>query len=217
VKLEEKTTVLSKNLSGGMQRRLSIAIALVGAPDIIFLDEPSTGLDPKNTRQLWNVLTKEGFRENRALIVTTHSMEEADVLCNRIGIMTSGVLRCVGSTLHLKNKYGGGYHLFMNCKKDNENIEKFHEIQDNVKRYVGQILPNATLSEDNNGNFTFKVPLGFKVSELFDQVESQKDRLGISDWGISLCTLEDVFLSVVKKCDGGTMKTLPDLQEEKQI
>lgn len=51
-------------------------------------------------------------------MITTHSMEEADVLCNRIGIMTAGVLRCVGDTLHLKNKYGGGYHLFLNCMKD---------------------------------------------------------------------------------------------------
>lgn len=68
-----------------MKRKLSIAIALVGAPEIIFLDEPCTGLDPKNKRNLWNVLTRKGFRENRALVVTTHSMEEADVLCDRIG------------------------------------------------------------------------------------------------------------------------------------
>ena len=92
-------------------------------------------------------------------------MEEADVLCNRIGIMTSGILRCVGSTLHLKNKYGGGYHLFVNCKKDVENIEQLEAIQLNVLNYIKEILPTSSLSEDNNGNFTFNVPLeNLKVS-----------------------------------------------------
>lgn len=66
-----------------MKRRLSIAIALVGDPKIIFLDEPSTGLDPENRRQLWNILVES--RGKRAMVLTTHSMEEADVLCNRIG------------------------------------------------------------------------------------------------------------------------------------
>jgi len=103
-----------------MQRRLSIAISLVGSPDIIFLDEPSTGLDPKHRRQLWNILTKDEFRQKRSMVITTHSMEEADTLCTRIGIMTKGVLRCIGSSLHLKSKYGGGYHLYVNCKKDIE-------------------------------------------------------------------------------------------------
>lgn len=64
-----------------MRRRLSIAIALVGDPKIVFLDEPSTGLDPENRRQLWNILVEQ----KRAMVLTTHSMEEADVLCNRIG------------------------------------------------------------------------------------------------------------------------------------
>ena len=111
-----------------MQRRLSIAISLVGKPEIIFLDEPSTGLDPKHRRQLWDILSKEEFRERRSLIITTHSMEEADTLCTRIGIMTKGVLRCLGSSLHLKSKYGGGYHLYVNCRKDldPELIDKFH-------------------------------------------------------------------------------------------
>jgi ABC-type multidrug transport system ATPase subunit len=105
----------TKQLSGGMQRRLSIAIALVADPDIIFLDEPSTGLDPKHRRQVWDILTQKEFRDNRTLLITTHSMEEADVLCSRIGIMSKGILRVLGNALHLKGKYGGGYHLYVNC------------------------------------------------------------------------------------------------------
>mgnify|MGYP000928109289 CR=1 FL=1 len=73
----------ARQLSGGMKRRLSVAIALVGDPKIVFLDEPTTGLDPENRRQLWDILTES--RGKRAMVLTTHSMEEADVLCNRIG------------------------------------------------------------------------------------------------------------------------------------
>lgn len=91
--LEHKRHHESKRLSGGMKRRLSVAIALVSEPKIIFLDEPSTGLDPENRRQLWDILNEQ--KGKRAIVLTTHSMEEADVLCNRIGIVSDGILRCV--------------------------------------------------------------------------------------------------------------------------
>ena len=99
-----------------MKRRLSIAISLVSEPKIIFLDEPSTGLDPENRRQLWDILSN--IKGKRAIVLTTHSMEEADVLCNRIAIVNDGVLRCVAPQVRLKTLYGGGYHLKINCVKD---------------------------------------------------------------------------------------------------
>lgn len=95
---------LSSSLSGGMKRRLSIAISLVGDPKIVFLDEPSTGLDPDNRRQIWDVLVK--CQEKRSLFLTTHIMEEADALCHRIGIITHGTLRTVGNQIRLKKDYG---------------------------------------------------------------------------------------------------------------
>ena len=94
VLLEKFRTFRVKSLSGGMKRRLSVAISLVSDPKIIYLDEPSTGLDPENRRQLWDILSD--CRGKRAVVITTHSMEEADVLCNRIGIVRDGVMRCVG-------------------------------------------------------------------------------------------------------------------------
>lgn len=102
-----------KQLSGGMKRRVSVAISLVSDPKIIYLDEPTTGLDPENRRQLWDILS--ACKGKRAIILTTHSMEEADVLCNRIGIVSDGILRCIGPQVRLKSIYGGGYHLFVNC------------------------------------------------------------------------------------------------------
>lgn len=70
-----------------MKRRLSVAISLVGDPKVVFLDEPTTGLDPENRRQLWDIISES--KSKRAMVLTTHSMEEADVLCNRIGMNPS--------------------------------------------------------------------------------------------------------------------------------
>lgn len=115
VQLTPERNFQVKELPLGMRRRLSIAISMVSSPKVIFLDEPTTGLDPETRRQLWNILQDCKKDKNRSMVLTTHSMEEADVLCNRIAIVNDGVLRCIGSQNRLKNLYGGGYHLFINC------------------------------------------------------------------------------------------------------
>lgn len=124
VHLTDKRGVQIVNLPLGMRRRLSIAISLVSSPKIIFLDEPTTGLDPETRRQLWNILQDCKKDKNRAMVLTTHSMEEADVLCNRIGIVNNGVLMCLGTQNRLKSLYGGGYHLFINCIRSNQRETK---------------------------------------------------------------------------------------------
>jgi len=106
---------MTKDLPLGLRRRLSIAISMVSKPKIVFLDEPTTGLDPETRRQLWNILQECKKVNDRAMVLTTHSMEEADVLCNRIAIVNEGVVRCIGSQNRLRMLYGGGYHLFINC------------------------------------------------------------------------------------------------------
>ena len=193
----------STALSGGMKRRLSVAIALVGDPKIVFLDEPTTGLDPENRRQLWDILAK--CKIGRAMVLTTHLMEEADVLCNRIGIQDHGVLRCVGNSQHLKNLYGGGYHLYINVHKQ-KYIERLEDVQFSiveeaiqlVKAFVSDLLPHANLATDFNGSLIYLVPLeGTLVSDIFAAFEEKKDSLGIADWGISQSSLEDVFLNVI--------------------
>lgn len=102
-------------LSGGMRRRLSVAMALAGNPKIVFFDEPTSGLDPISKRQLWDIVSSS--KENRSMILTTHSMEEADILCDRISILSSGKLKCLGTPLHLKNKFGFGYRLYVCAEK----------------------------------------------------------------------------------------------------
>lgn len=98
-----------------MRRRVSVAICIVSDPKIIFFDEPTTGLDPENRRQLWDILGK--LKGKKAIMLTTHSMEEADILCNRIAIVNNGILRCIAPSTRLKNLYGGGYNLQINIKR----------------------------------------------------------------------------------------------------
>jgi ABC-type multidrug transport system ATPase subunit len=92
-----------------MKRRLSVAMAMIGDPKLIFLDEPTTGMDPVSRRQVWDII--EHAKQNRAIVLTTHSMEEADILGDRVAIMAHGSLRCIGSSLHLKQKFGAGYQV----------------------------------------------------------------------------------------------------------
>jgi ABC-type multidrug transport system ATPase subunit len=97
------------SFSGGMKRRLSVACALLGDPRLVFLDEPTTGMDPVSRRQVWDII--ERAKQGRAIILTTHSMEEADILGDRIAIMARGNLRCLGTSLRLKQKFGAGYQV----------------------------------------------------------------------------------------------------------
>ncbi|KAL0404903.1 UNVERIFIED_CONTAM: ABC transporter A family member 1 [Sesamum radiatum] len=102
-------------LSGGNKRKLSVAIAMIGDPPVIILDEPSTGMDPIAKRFMWEVISRLSTRQGKtAVILTTHSMNEAQALCTRIGIMVGGKLRCIGSPQHLKNRFGN--HLELEVK-----------------------------------------------------------------------------------------------------
>lgn len=99
-------------LSGGNKRKLSVAIAMIGQPRVVFLDEPSTGMDPVARRYMWDVISALTTRAGEcSVILTTHSMEEAEALCTRIGIMVNGQLRCLGTSQHLKNRFGQGFEL----------------------------------------------------------------------------------------------------------
>jgi ATP-binding cassette subfamily A (ABC1) protein 3 len=101
---------LAGTLSGGNKRKLSVAIALIGAPRVVVLDEPSTGMDPVARRFMWDVISRAVTgRKECSLLLTTHSMEEVEALCGRVGIMVGGRLRCLGSAQHLKSRFGSGY------------------------------------------------------------------------------------------------------------
>lgn len=114
VDLDEKTDVLTKNLSGGQKRRLSVAIAFIGGSKLIYLDEPTSGCDASVRRYIWEILKK--YRNDKIIVLTTHFMDEADYLGDKIAIMGDGELKCMGSSVFLKNKYGNGYNLTLTKK-----------------------------------------------------------------------------------------------------
>ncbi len=97
------------SFSGGMKRRLTVAISAIGDPRIIFMDEPTTGMDPVSRKEVWTLIQK--LKRNRVMILTTHAMEEADVLADRIALICDGKLKCVGTPLYLKNTFGDGYRI----------------------------------------------------------------------------------------------------------
>jgi ABC-type multidrug transport system ATPase subunit len=156
VKLKKFRKYLVRELSGGMRRRLSLGVALVGEPPIVFLDEPTTGLDPKNRREIWDILSH--CKKNRCMILTTHLMDEAETLCDRIGIILKGKIQCLGSQYRLKNNYGKGFKLCINLKpytvekkiKHNDGDEDL--IIDDKDEKIGFFFDKDKIKEQNRIN-----------------------------------------------------------------
>ena len=157
--------------SGGTRRKLSVAIALVGDPAVVLLDEPSTGMDPESRRQLWAVLASA--IAGRCMVLTSHSMEECEALCHRVGIMVGGRLRCVGPVQHLKSGYGDGYTLDLRVPDDdaaantNDNAADLRVFATSpsggsrraaVRRFVRDELPGAVLVEERATRLRYRLP-----------------------------------------------------------
>jgi len=209
VGLTEKTDVQSSALSGGMKRKLSVAIALLGDSKIVFVDEPTSGVDPWSRRSIWQVL--QNHREGRVIVLTTHFMDEADLLGDRIAILAEGELRCLGSSLFLKRKFGAGYMLTMvKTKTNNEDVD---DIKDVVFRHV----PSAELSSNVGTEIAFQLPTNEapKFAALFRELDSLKGKLPIDEYGVSVTTLEEVFLKVARADDqrGGPDGAREDVEE----
>ncbi|XP_061179443.1 phospholipid-transporting ATPase ABCA3-like [Saccostrea echinata] len=187
-KIEEKQNDLARNLSGGQKRKLSVAISLVGGSKVIILDEPTSGMDPGARRQMWDILQK--FKEDRTIVLSTHFMDEADVLGDRIVIMADGVVKCCGSSLFLKKLYGAGYHLVM-VKEPRCDVTKLLET---IKSH----LSSASLESNVGAELSFLLPTEGSPSfeDLFKDIEENAPKLGISSFGISATTMEEVFLKV---------------------
>ncbi|GAM21696.1 hypothetical protein SAMD00019534_048710 [Acytostelium subglobosum LB1] len=191
VALYEFKDRLVKELSGGMKRRLSVAVSITGNSKIVFLDEPTTGLDPKTRRELWAILNK--LKHGKCIILTTHSMEEADVLSTRIGIMSQGKLQCVGPQQHLKSKFGEGYSLKLNVHPSHPEYDPTSLIQ--------KFAPEAILIESFSGSFVYRLPKDTLISDLFTFMLQNKETNHVTEWGIQQTSLEDVFLKIAASDD----------------
>ncbi|ERN03835.1 ABC transporter A family member 7 [Amborella trichopoda] len=174
--------------SGGMKRRLSVAISLIGDPQVVYMDEPSTGLDPASRNNLWSVVKRA--KRDRAIILTTHSMEEAEVLCDRLGIFVDGCFQCLGNAKELKARYGGSYIFTMTTSASEEK---------EVENLVSRLSPNVNKIYHLSGTQKFELPKQeVRIADVFQAVEIAKKKFTIQAWGLADTTLEDVFIDVAR-------------------
>lgn len=211
LELTDKIDTLSSALSGGMKRKLSVGIALCGRSSCVFLDEPTSGMDPGARRALWDILLAE--KKDRTILLTTHFMDEADVLSDRIAIMTEGELKCAGSTFFLKKRFGTGYHLV--CAK-NDGCDST-EVYDVLKEHI----PEIQFEHENDTEISYLLPEdkndSFKL--IFEKLEKNEEQLRLRGFGVSLTTLEEIFMKmgtsdkIDKATQNGSHQTTDDESE----
>jgi len=193
--------------SGGMKRRLSVACSLIGSPKVVYLDEPSTGLDPASKRKLWDVVANA--KGDKSIVLTTHSMEEADNLCDRLAVMSHGKLQCIGTSLTLKRRYGIGYTFSVMVSRD-KLIGKYAAWSDEdatsvpllLRDFLKKIFPQSKVLSYFNGKIKLEVPREDVVlSTVFEKMEDEnaKHVIGVVDWAIVETNLEEVFLKLCRE------------------
>lgn len=176
----------AKNLSGGMKRRLMVAMALIGDSKIIILDEPTSGLDPFNRVKLWELIRK--YKSGRTIILTTHFMEEADALSDRIAIMNHGEIKCCGSPIFLKNRFGQGFQIRI-MKQADFDMKQLSAMIDN---HLNDYKVETNVAAEVNVSVPFeKMKI---LPNLLSEIEKNKNRLKIDSYSISSSTIEEVFL-----------------------
>ena len=207
---EDVKDMVAKNLSAGQRRKLSIAISLIGGSEIIFLDEPSSGMDITSRRNLWEILKRQS--DNKIIILTTHYMEEASVLGKRIGIINLGKMKCIGTPLFLIEKFGKFMSITL-CKEEGANNEK---IMSYISQQIGQPQFESLSEEiiaciDKNA---FSKESGISLNKFFEELDANLEQLKIKSYSVSMPTLEDVFLNIAAEDD--TQRISQVIREEEK-
>ncbi|XP_070340896.1 phospholipid-transporting ATPase ABCA3-like isoform X4 [Equus asinus] len=179
--------------SRGNKRKLNTAIALMGNSSVVFLDEPSTGMDPVARHLLWDAVTWM-CKSGKAIIITSHSMEECEALCTRLAIMVKGRFKCLGSRQHLKNKFGNVYRLTAKI-----NIDKNEDKLGEFKNFIATAFPGnkgKMLKQEHQGIVGYHIP-GKEIcwGKMFSILEEAKVLFNLEDYSVSQITLEHIFLS----------------------
>jgi len=180
VDLVDKKDTYVKNYSGGMKRRLEIARGLMHHPTVLFLDEPTLGLDAQTRRAIWNYIKKMNKEEETTIFLTTHYMDEADYLCDRIGIIDQGKILIINTTNNLKNSVGNDV-ITLSCddlEKLKDRIQKESWIK-NVKIHDTCLTLGVEKGEE-------KIPSVIEIAQSLG--------LKIKSISLSVPTLDDVFL-----------------------
>jgi len=178
VDLKDRENSVVKTFSGGMQRRLEIARGLIHYPKVLFLDEPTLGLDPQTRKHVWDYIIKLKNDYDMTIFLTTHYMEEADELCDRIAIIDHGKIIALDTPKKLKESMGGDTIVL---DVDDKDIEKALKIFKKAKRFDGQVL----LSVKNGGK---------KIEDVLEKCK--KNKIDVIEANIRKPTLNDVFLKM---------------------
>ncbi|XP_059134228.1 glucosylceramide transporter ABCA12 isoform X1 [Peromyscus eremicus] len=177
--------------SYGTKRKLSTALALIGKPSILLLDEPSSGMDPKSKRHLWRIISEE-VQNKCSVILTSHSMEECEALCTRLAIMVNGRFQCIGSLQHIKSRFGRGFTVKVHLKNNKVSME-------NLTRFMQLHFPKTYLKDQHLSMLEYHVPVtAGGVANIFDLLETNKTALNITNFLVSQTTLEEVFINFAK-------------------
>lgn len=188
VGLEDKRNSLASKLSGGMKRRLNLLIALVNDPDLLFLDEPTAGLDPQTRRLIWEFILSLK-KKGKTIFLTTHYMDEADYLSDRVAIIDHGKIIALDSPFDLKREFSGG-----------DIIEfKFHEPDTTVQSKFEEKNHNSHFKEVNyieeDNLFRIAIQDGLTtIPEILKDI--QEMNLHISDMNVKANSLENVFINL---------------------
>lgn len=184
--LMDKANTLVSNLSGGMKRRLNLAMALIHSPEIVVLDEPSEGLDPQSRRVLWNFIRSLRDKEGKTVILTTHLMDEADGLSDRIAIIDHGKLLRLDTPKNLKNEFGEGDIVEIHLADPKMNPEVINELK------TMETIDSVT-EVDGKINIRTLNAVG-KLPEIMSKVQDMNTE--IADLSLHPNTLEDVFIEL---------------------
>ncbi|XP_077071802.1 uncharacterized protein abca12 [Siphateles boraxobius] len=178
----------SENYSCGTRRKLSTALALIGNPQILLLDEPSSGMDPRSKRHLWKIISEQ-VMSKCAVVLTSHSMEECEALCTRLAIMVKGQFRCLGSLQHIKNRFGKGFTVKMYLVGSSYDV-------DMISNFMQQNFPSTFLKDHHSNMVEYHVPVApGGVASIFGLLESNKAVLQIKHFSVSQTTLDEVFIN----------------------
>lgn len=189
----DKADAQVKTLSGGMKRRLNVAMAIIGDPRVIFLDEPTSGMDPTSRREIWQLLEKR--KQGHVIVLCTHFMDEADFLGDRIVVMSKGRLQVAGSSLFLKGKFGIGYHMSV-AKEDGADDAA-------VLAVIQKHVPAAAIEESSKTAVMVNLPRDSTAAfgAILEELEDAKETLHISSAGVAATSLEEVFVNLASEAE----------------
>ncbi|XP_023585202.1 ATP-binding cassette sub-family A member 6 [Trichechus manatus latirostris] len=201
-KLQELLNVPVQKLTAGSSRTLCFVLSILGNSPVLLLDEPSTGLDPTVQQQMWQTIQAAIKNTEKGALLVTHYLAEAEAVCDRVAIMVSGRLRCIGSIKHLKSKFGQDYILELKMKEPSQVTLVHTEIL--------KLFPQAARQERYSSFLAYQLPMAdvHPLSQAFHRLEAVKHNFDLEEYSLSQCTLEQVFLELFKE------QELGDFEEE---